>query len=64
MLTQGVLLALLASSCYCFEWKECSDQHSDLQRVKNVQLKPDPLPAGNSARFTITGESSKVAAMA
>lgn len=40
------------------EWGFCSGELSAVQTIKDVTLVPDPVPAGSSALFTLTGTSS------
>jgi len=51
------IFSLLASSCSAFEWKECPNEHSEAQTIANVELHPEPVPVGTTAKFTIAGHS-------
>lgn len=53
-----LLCALVATDA--FEWADCPDEKSDLQRVTEVSLMPEPVPAGAAAKFEIKGISSKI----
>lgn len=55
-----ILFSLLLTSCSAFQWKECPNEHSELQTIANVELVPEPVPVGSTAKFTIAG-NSKVA---
>jgi len=55
-----LLLSVLATSCSAFQWKECPNEHSNAQKISDVQLQPEPVPVGTTAKFTIAG-NSKVA---
>ena len=41
-----------------FDWKECPDEKSELQSVRDVTLTPEPVPVGSTAIFHINGRSS------
>lgn len=56
----AVLLLIAISSCYAFEWEECPDQKSSVQKAVKVLLTPEPVPAGTTANFTIIGVSGAV----
>jgi hypothetical protein len=54
-----ILFSLLLTSCSAFQWKECPNEHSELQTIANVELVPEPVPVGSTAKFTIAGNSSR-----
>ena len=55
-----VLVLFLKLAC-SFEWEECPDEKSRLQKLTNVSLEPEPVPAGSAAKFEIQGKSGKAA---